>query len=93
MSEALPELKKGSVLRTILQDGRKHTVIVRQVGKGRDFEEPVYFLTGSYGAKLKTPYTGEELASMGYKLRRTEGNEHDKKDQCDKEEESSLAAD
>jgi len=69
MNDILPELKKGDVLAKA--DGKDHvrTFIVIKVGKGREFDEPVYYLQGMYGAKLKKAYTGEDLAGIGYRLK------------------------
>jgi len=68
MDNVLPELKKGAVLAVVRQNGEMSRLKVRRVDKGREFDEPVYFLTGKYGSKLKNAYTGEDLASQGYKL-------------------------
>jgi len=42
-------------------------------GRGREFDEPVYYLQGLYGIKLKQSYTGEQLASAGYRLKQATG--------------------
>jgi len=71
MEIILPELKPGDVL---VKHDSKHGIYVltvRKVGKGKEFDEPVYFLTGQYGVKLKNAYTGEELAGLGYSLKTT----------------------
>jgi hypothetical protein len=67
MENVLPELKKGDVLARSI-NGASETLTVRQVGEGKEFDEPVYFLVGKYGVKLKTAYTIEQLAGMGFKL-------------------------
>ena len=67
MENVLPELKKGDALVRSL-NGAPEEVTVRQVGRGKEFDEPVYLLTGRYGVKLKTAYTIEQLAGMGFKL-------------------------
>jgi hypothetical protein len=70
MDNALPELKKSDVLVMVCKDGKRSRVTVRKVGRGKEFDESVYFLRGPYGGKLKTPYTGEDLATMGFTLAR-----------------------
>lgn len=77
MSNVLPELKKGDVLVTIRSNGEPAKVTVRKVGRGKEFDEPVYFLIGGYGGKLKKPYTGEELASMGFRVLKRAGQKAD----------------
>lgn len=69
MEIVLPELKPGDVL--IKHDIKYgiHVLTVRKVGQGKEFDEPVYFLTGKYGVRLRNAYTGEELANMGYSLK------------------------
>ena len=69
MSNAMPELKKGDVITKTADDGTITTFTVIRVGTGTEFDEPVYYLQGRYGIKLTNSYTGEELASMGYRLR------------------------
>jgi len=68
MDNVLPELKKGNVLVRRSNGNESDIFTVRQVGTGKEFEEPVYLLTGRYGVKLKTAYTIEELAGMGFTL-------------------------
>jgi len=65
----LPELKKGDVLFKTGPDGRQTEFTVIKVGKGTEFDEPVYFLSGMYGVKLRKAYTGEELSTLGYGLK------------------------
>ena len=43
-----------------------------RVVKGEEFDEPVYYLQGMYGVKLKQAYAGEELAAFGFKVEETE---------------------
>jgi len=64
----LPDLKVGNVLTKTGADGRCTTFQVYRVGKGKAFDEPVYFLQGTSGVKMRTPYAGEELAELGYRL-------------------------
>ena len=68
MSTVMPELKKGDVVVKRGTDGTLTMFRVIRVGKGTEFDEPVYYLSGVYGVKLRNAYTGEELASMGYRL-------------------------
>ena len=68
--DILPELKKGDVL--FKPDSASNDFTVVKVGRGKEFDEPVYFLSGMYGVKLKRPYTGEILAGMGYRLKETQ---------------------
>jgi len=68
MEEVLPELKKGDVVFKVNSNGRMTKFTVFRVGKGAHFDEPAYYLQGTSGVKLKNPYTGEELAGMGYQL-------------------------
>jgi hypothetical protein len=65
MDNVLPELKKGDVLVRSL-DGATETFAIRRARRGKEFDEPVYFLTGKYGVKLKTAYTVEQHAGMGF---------------------------
>lgn len=69
MDIVLPELKKGDILVKTNADGTEHVVTVIKVGKGQEFDEPVYYLQGLYGAKLKHAYAGEELAELGYEIK------------------------
>ena len=69
MNIVLPELRKGDVLVKTSADGTEHVLIVIRVGKGQEFDEPIYYLRGLYGVKLKLGYNGEELAEMGYEIR------------------------
>ena len=69
MESVLPELKKGDVLFKTGPDGTITEFTVIKVGKGAEFDEPVYFLSGMYGVKLTKAYTGEELSTMGYGLK------------------------
>ena len=68
MDDVLPELKVNNVLVKTDVSGRVTTFTVRKVGKGRKFDEPVYFLRGAFGVNLKTAYAGEDLAAMGYRI-------------------------
>ena len=68
MDNVLPELRKSDVL-VRSHNGASETLTVRQVGKGNEFDEPVYYLTGRYGVRLKTAYTIELLAGMGFRLK------------------------
>ena len=69
MKSFLPELRKGNVLFKIGPDGKQTEFTVVKVGKGTEFHEPVYFLSGLYGIKLKKAYAGEELSTMGYRIK------------------------
>ena len=69
MCDALPELKKGDVLIHKMRNGEVSTLTVIKVGKGAEFDEPVYYLRGMYGVKIRQPYTGEALAALEYRLR------------------------
>ncbi|MCG2661283.1 MAG: hypothetical protein L6437_13685 [Kiritimatiellae bacterium] len=69
MCDVLPELKKGDVLIRESPKGDVRAFTVIKVGRGNEFDEPVYYLQGMYGVKLKQPYNGEELASLGYRLK------------------------
>jgi len=69
MNSVLPELKKGDRLVRVAADGEVTVFTVCKVDRGKEFDEPVYFLTGKYGVKLRNAYTGEELAGMGYELK------------------------
>ena len=77
MEIVLPELKPGDVL--IKHDIKHgiHVLTVRKVGQGKEFDEPVYFLTGKYGVRLRNAYTGEELAALGYSLKTTHNTNGD----------------
>ena len=72
MSGVLPELKKGNVLVKTGRDGQITRVTVIRVGDGREFDEPVYYLQGMYGVKLKQPYSGDELSNQGFALQAEE---------------------
>ena len=65
---SLPELKAGDILVSADTHGQSRRLTVRKVGRGRDFAEPVYFLSGKYGVKLKNGYTGEELSGLGFQV-------------------------
>ncbi|MEK9137384.1 MAG: hypothetical protein AAB393_09695 [Bacteroidota bacterium] len=69
MNDALPELRKGDVLVKTDGDGEVSTLTVIKVGQGKEFYEPVYYLQGLYGVKIRQPYTGEALAALGYRLK------------------------
>ena len=69
MCDVLPELKKDDVLIRKTPNGDVRTFTVIKVGQGKEFDEPVYYLQGLYGVKLKKSYTGEELAGLGYCLK------------------------
>lgn len=69
MCAVLPELKKGDVLIRESPTGDVRAFTVIKVGQGKEFDEPVYYLQGLYGVKLKKPYTCEELAGLGYHLK------------------------
>ena len=75
MNDALPELKKGDVLVCGDSNETIGTFTVFRVGEGREMDEPVYYLQGMYGVHLKRPYTGEELAKMGCRLKKNAGEE------------------
>lgn len=66
MTTILPELKKGDVIQN---PKTGHRLRVFQVKQGVKFDEPTYRLEGKFGVKLKTLYTGEQLAGMGYIVR------------------------
>ena len=74
MNDGLPELKKGDVLVKVDDKGHAHTLTVIRVGKGKEFDEPVYYLRGMYGVKTKRPFALEELASAGYRLKDDAGD-------------------
>ena len=69
MESVLPELRKDDVLFKPCPDGTVTEFTVVKVGKGTEFDEPVYFLSGMYGVKLRKAYTGEELSNLGYRLK------------------------
>jgi hypothetical protein len=60
--------EKGDMLVRVSKLGEKTTVTVRKVGHGIEFDEPVYYLEGRFGVRLKQAYAGEELAEAGYIL-------------------------
>ena len=70
MEDVLPELEKGDVL--FKPDGGPDEFTVIKVGKGKEFDAPVYYLSGMYGVKLKRAYAGEELSALGYRLKKNE---------------------
>ena len=63
MSNVLPELKKCNVIFRPGGNGNSNVLTVRKVGQGKEFDEPVYYLTDKYGAKFEGRHTGEELAT------------------------------
>lgn len=76
MENVLPELKKGDQLVRVGKDRQVSVFTISKVGRGIDFDEPVYRLTGKYGVTLKNTYTGEELARMGYVVCPRKGDEN-----------------
>ena len=84
MNNVLPEHRKGDVIIRLRNNSISNILTVRKVGQGEEFDEPVYYLAGKYGTKLKKSYTGEELASLGYTLLENNDNakHHAKEEKC-----------
>lgn len=69
LTGVLPELKRGDVLRN---PETGHMARVWKVGKGDEYDEPVYYLEYRSGARSKHPTTGEKLGADGYELKEQE---------------------